>query len=100
MRLPPEPVLDAWVARVPREPVRTIDFLVALNQRVLQEVAYLIRMEPGVQTPQETLPKGSGSCSDSALLPVPVVRRRGLAAGLVSGCPCALGPAGEKVDQR
>src|SRR5262249_23522 len=32
---------------------RTIDFLVALNQKVWKDIHYLIRLEPGVQTPEE-----------------------------------------------
>ena len=51
----PGPMLSAFLARVPRESTRTIDFLVGLNQRVQNEIGYVIRMEPGVQTCEETL---------------------------------------------
>ena len=64
---PAGPRLKAFLASIPREPQNIVDFLVALNQRLQHDVRYLVRMEPGVQTPEETLTLASGSCRDTRL---------------------------------
>ena len=86
--LEPDPVgphLERYLKSVDRSAKTTIDFLCDLNRKISGDVSYLIRMEPGVQTPEETLSKASGSCRDSAWLLVQTLRNLGLAARFVSG---------------
>jgi uncharacterized protein (DUF2126 family)/transglutaminase-like putative cysteine protease len=79
------PVYTGFAASLDRASRRTIDLLVELNRRVHEAVSYTVRMEPNIQSPDETLTKGSGSCRDSALLLVEVLRSFGFAARFVSG---------------
>jgi uncharacterized protein (DUF2126 family)/transglutaminase-like putative cysteine protease len=79
------PLFDSYLRTISREKKRSNNFLVDLNRRLSQDIKYLIRLEPGVQTPEETLAKRAGSCRDSGWLLVQLLRHLGLAARFVSG---------------
>ena len=79
------PMLAATVASIDPAGRSTVDFLVHLNAEIHRKIAYGVRLEPGVQSPDETLALGSGSCRDSAWLMVQMLRKLGLAARFVSG---------------
>jgi uncharacterized protein (DUF2126 family) len=74
----------AFDAELPREG-DTTSLIVALNTAVNRRIRYVIREESGIWTPEETLAEGRGSCRDSAVLLIALLRRRGLAARFVSG---------------
>ncbi len=86
--------------------ISTIDFLVALNQKVWKNTNYTVRLEAGIQTCEDTLRLKSGSCRDSGWLLVQACRHLGLAARFVSGYLVQLkadqkaldGPSGTEVD--
>ncbi len=102
----PGPLLKAYLAGLKLDFKTSLDFIWALNGQLQHDVKYLIRLEPGVQTPEETLQKKSGSCRDSAWLLVHILRNFGLAARFVSGYLIQLkadmksldGPSGTELD--
>jgi uncharacterized protein (DUF2126 family)/transglutaminase-like putative cysteine protease len=79
------PLLENYVANLACGKGTTIALLCDLNRRLSREIAYHLRMEPGVQAPDDTLLLQSGSCRDTAWLLVQILRRLGLAARFVSG---------------
>ena len=82
---PAGPLLQTFLKTVSNEKRGTISFLVELNHRVRDEINYVTRLDPGVQTCEQTIEKRSGSCRDSAWLLVQILRHLGIAARFVSG---------------
>jgi uncharacterized protein (DUF2126 family) len=82
---PLTPLLKKWLDGVTLEKTQSVDFIVELNRRLQSDIGYLIRMEPGVQTPEQTLELASGSCRDSSWLLVQILRNLGIASRFVSG---------------
>ena len=96
--VPMTPLVDAYLKKIDKSKRRTIDFLVDINAMLYKDIRYLIRMEPGVQTPEQTLTLKSGSCRDSGWLLVQLMRHLGLAARFVSGYLIQLTPDVKAID--
>ena len=83
----PRGLLRTWANRFIRsdKTTGTRELLVEMTKFIRNTMRYRIRLNPGVQTPYETLRLKSGSCRDFATLMIEAVRRLGYAARFVSG---------------
>ena len=63
----------------------TMKVLRAMTTGIREQFLYARRVEKGVQTPEETLQKGKGTCRDFAVLMIEATKSLGVAARFVSG---------------
>ena len=100
------PRLQQLLKTMPAKSQGVIDFLVAVNQSLNRRLNYIVRLEPGIQSCEETLGNESGSCRDMAWLLCQMLRHLGFAARFASGYLIQLtadvkaldGPSGTETD--
>jgi transglutaminase-like putative cysteine protease len=78
-------LINNWLQKLSLNESETFALLVKLNQTISRQFRYQTREQAGVQTPEQTLSKGSGSCRDYATLFIEACRQLGLASRFVSG---------------
>ncbi|HET8937270.1 MAG TPA: transglutaminase family protein [Polyangiales bacterium] len=79
------PHLMKWLSEERRDKQHIVDFLVGVNARLQKRIGYTVRMEPGIQTCEETFERSLGSCRDTGFVLVQILRHMGIAARFVSG---------------
>ncbi|MEM7259101.1 MAG: transglutaminase family protein, partial [Pseudomonadota bacterium] len=92
------PLLKQWLKKNRPGKKKIIDALVEINQAVQRDIHYQVRMEPGVQSSEQTLATRNGSCRDSGWMLVEILRHYGLAARFVSGYLVQLTPDIKSLD--
>src|SRR5215468_7356922 len=100
---PAGPLLREWIERARSELLshgrtNSVNLLIDLNRRLARDIRYIVRLEPGVYQPEETLDLRKGSCRDSGWLLVQILRHLGLAARFVSGYLIQLSPDVKSLD--
>jgi transglutaminase-like putative cysteine protease len=80
-------IVSTWALRFldPADSTDTMKILRAMTKGIGEEFVYTRRVEKGIQTPEETLRTGKGSCRDFAVLMMEASRSLGVAARFVSG---------------
>jgi transglutaminase-like putative cysteine protease len=83
----PSAMVSQWALRFldPADTTPTMKILRSMMHGIRDQIVYTRRVEKGVQTPDETLESGSGSCRDFAVLMMEAARSLGIAARFVSG---------------
>jgi transglutaminase-like putative cysteine protease len=83
----PSDRLNLWVSQFldPSGAAGTMNLLRSITLGIRQDFKYIRRTAKGVQSPDETLHRRSGSCRDFAVLMIEATRALGLAARFVSG---------------
>ncbi len=81
------PQVQEWLSDIchPGQFIDTVELLTGINTKIANQLEYVVREEPGVQTPAETLASRKGSCRDFATLFIESCRYCGFASRFVSG---------------
>lgn len=79
--------LQDWLLQFykPGQLIGTFELLSRLNTAIYESFSYAMREEPGIQSPAETLARGTGSCRDFATVMMEAARIWGFGARFVSG---------------
>ncbi len=85
LRLCTDRFLNFATSNLPKGKIELVDFLVSINNAIYKAINYKIRLEPGIQSRDETLKLESGSCRDLAWLACQIFRYYGLASRFCSG---------------
>jgi transglutaminase-like putative cysteine protease len=82
---PDGPILQTYLDQSDLSPMPVLSDAKQINEALHRDIRYLVRLEPGVQTPAQTLQLRSGSCRDTSWLLTHLLRLRGYDARFVSG---------------